>query len=431
PLEGFQVCRKDTKIDPDGQDGANLPCKFCVRYKPADTPDTNYVVIKSNDPDNESKRVKVEGQTDPGDLQVTKPDPTCLDFTAVEEVGATCTKIVKLYNNGTGGVTVDRPKLRPTTQKSYSVDWYKVDAATTTGACTYTPAPNALIPASQTQFRLDPGDSVDVAVTYNSPGGNGESGTLVIEYHQPFAGTAEVQLCGGAEKCNLELSPPTGTQLVFHGNVPDVKKKTLVLMNKGNGACTVNYVRVPDDLQACDVEGSFVVNPPVNGTAVPAFGLVPVTVEFRTDLDEKFVISNCQVEVSYVDSLTGTEQFPRINMTGHRGDFEGVDLPVAVPEALPLVEGEPFVKGVPFTLDGSGSTTGTHPIFEDGYRWFVTAKPAGSQVFLNEQAGPAQTTVTPDATGQYEFRLVVFSVSDDGKGFFFSDEGVLKLTVVQ
>ena len=421
----YQECKKGTQIDPELLGGANRPCKFCVRYKPVDTPDTNFVVIKSNDPTTPIKRVKVEGVSEPGHLQVTKSDPTCLDFQKIEQAGESCTKVIKLYNAGPGAVLVDRPKFQPNTLKAYAVNWYKVSAESSTMECGYTPGPNTEI--TQNQYRIEANDSVDVTVTYTSPGGKGENGTLVITYKEPNPGRVEIQLCGGSEKCMLEIAPPTGTQLVFHAKPKEVKKKTVVLMNKGNGKCLVHYAKVPED--GSDVEGAFVVNPPVNENVIEPSGLFLVTVEFHGDLSEEFVIANGHLEVSYQDSYTGNDVFQTVNMTGHRGDFEGVELPTAVPVARPAPDQEAIRKDYPMTLDGSGSIAGTYEIFAKGYRWFVTDKPPKSQVFLNVAGEGAQTVVTPDVTGHYEFRLEVFSASPDNQ-FYFSDEGSVSVEVV-
>jgi hypothetical protein len=418
-----EVPKKGTKIDPEGE-GLGNPCvTFTVRYAPNDTPDEIYVVIKSNDTEEPEKKVKLQGETELGEVTIAWVDPGCVDFSEQSSPGATCTKIVNVQNTGKGAVTMDKPTVVPATATAYAVEWYKGGGSqsATCGAYAGTAiaTPNTVLSA---------GASVDVAVTYVAPGAKGQNASLVFNYRTPVLGSQQVQLCGGAPKCDFDLAPPPNGLMTFHAKEGGAQSKHFVILNKGNGALLVHGVTFEKQYPT-DPDGAFSVKTAVSEVEIDPYGLLPIEIEFSTAAGFEEPILNGTVQVTYQDCLTGGEQKSAMQMLGHNNDWEGVDLPVAVADAEP--SGSDFKVGESFTLDGSASTGGTFPIPQFGaYTWFVYAKPADSGVFLSVAGGNSpQVQVTPDKAGTYEFRLWVFSADTANSKYYFSPEATVTVEV--
>lgn len=397
---------------------------FTIRYVPKDAvPDENYILIHSNDPDTPIYTVHIRGfVTGQGDIRLTYPDQTvglgCLDFSKVTEVGQRCTKVVTVQVVGQGQVSMKKPTVDPK-GGPYEVQWYQAggsqeDDAMGCGAYQGTPLPDE--PAVLNPMR----PSLDVAVTYTAPGAKGVNGTLLIEYTtaSTVSGQKEVPLCGGVAKGEMDVAPPFGYSLMFFAPEGETARKTVVIANKGNGPLTIRKVEVIKDYPTVDPDAFFVLNPPPANHQIPAYGLLPLEVEFRTDYEQPRVRAG--LRITYRDPLTDSDQPWEVQMEG-RKDFEGITLPTANPGTPSDYAGAKV--GQALTLDGSKSQGGTYalPSTKNGFRWFLIEKPVNSRLFLNIGDTGPQVMVTPDVAGAYRFGLVVYA-GDNTTGYFFSQE---------
>ncbi len=382
-------------------------------------------------------KVKLSGNVEAGQLAVDYGDALtgCVDYTAITEVGATCTKMVKLSNSKPGLVKLTKPTVRVGTglTSPYTVEWYSL-GATQAGDC----APVVGTPITAGQFSLtEQNGPITVAVTYTAPGAKAANGELVVAFNSPYAGEQIVPLCGGFKKGELGVAPPPGaTNIVLFAMEPTKKAtKTVVLMNKGNAPLELKGVSASPVNVGIDPEGFKVLNAPTGAAlTMEAGALLPLTIEFDGNLIEITdpdvsgpVALNGLLNVDYVDPLVGGDARSISNLIGWV-NVKDVTLPVADPGTPADYAGAKVAES--FVLDGSKSVAGTFPIAEGvGWIWFVSAKPIASKVFLNPGPGPAMVTVIPDVAGSYEFRLVVYSYDTDSRLSFFSDEASVTVTV--
>lgn len=419
----INVPKKGTKIDPEGS-GLGNPCvTFTVRYAPNDTPDEIYVVIKSNDSSEPDKKVKLQGETELGEVEVGWVDPDCVDFSAQTSPGDSCTKIVNILNVGKGAVTLDKPYIVPSTADAYSVQWFK-GGGTQSVAC----GPYNGTEITTSTYVMPAGSSVDVAVTYVAPGAKGQNGSLVIKYRTPIPGSQEVHLCGGAPKCEFQIAPPANSLLVFHAKDGEAQSKHFVIMNKGNGPLLVRSVTFEKQYPAVDPD-AYTIKTKVADEEVPPYGLLPVEVEFSTAGGFPEPIVNGTVHVTYQDCVTGADVTEDMQVLGHNNDWEGVELPVAKCKAISSTGS--FKVNETFTLDASDSIGGSFAIPKHGaYTFFVYSKPTDSRIFLSVPGNnEPKVQVKPDAPGTYDFRLWLFTADSDGSHFYYSNEAVCTVQV--
>ena len=413
-----------TKIDPEGTGLGHDSVTFTVRYAPDIPPDENYIIIKSDDPADGEKLVKLQGEMDLGAAQITWTDQVttgCIDFTKQAPLGDTCTKVVSILNIGKGELILKMPTIVPAGSTAYTFQWFH-GGGSQAAACG--PYNGTEIDSTQSQYVLTAGSSVDVAVTYVAPGAAGQNASLVLDYLTPYTGTFEVPLCGGAPKGVFDIASSTGKSMTFFAGPLETKQKTLVIMNKGNGPLLVHGVTF-SKANASDPDGVFLVKTPVSEVTVAPFALLPVTIQFSTKPGFAEPIVHGQVAISYQDPLTASNVTALVNVVGHNNDFEGIILPVAWVTPIPKTP----KAGQQLLLDGSASTGGTFAPWNDGLTWFVSAKPAGSLVFLN-RVGLAEVSLTLDVVGTYEFRVI--PVSTDGTStFYYGDEMVVTVQVSQ
>lgn len=428
----FKTLDVGVPIYPAGSGLGAEEATFTIRYVPKDAdPDENHILITSNDPDTPVYSILIRGfVTGQADIRVSHPDQAvgmgCVDFSQVVEEGETCTKVVTVQVIGGGQVSVKRPTVTPA-GGPYEVQWYQAGGSQVddgTGCGAYQGTALGAEPAVLNAMR----PSLDVAVTYTAPGAKGVNGTLTLEYTTASSvpGQKEVQLCGGVAKGEMDVAPPAGHSLVFFAPEGESRRKTVVVANKGNGPLTIRKVEVIKDWPTVDPDAFTVTNPPQPDFQIPAWGLLPLVIEFGTDYEQPKVSAN--LVITYRDPLTDSDTTASVRMEG-RKDFEGITLPAADPGAPGDYAGAR--AGQPLVLDGSGSQGGTYALpstGNNGYRWFLIGKPAGSRLFLNVADTGPKVTTTPDVAGTYEFGLVVYA-GDNTTGYFFSDEATVTVTV--
>ncbi len=428
----FKPLEVEKPIYPKGSGLGDEEATFTIRYVPKDAePDENFVLIHSNDPLTPVYSIHIRGfVSGHGDIEVSYPDQAvgtgCVDFSKVQEEGQECTKVLTVKLVGGGQVNVRKPKVTPA-NGPYTVEWYQAGGSyepDETGCGQYdgTPLPSDVPTALNPQR-----PSFDVAVTYTAPGAKGVNGTLLFEYTTASGvpGQKEVLLCGGVAKGEFDVAPPFLSSLMFFALPGETKRKTVVVANRGNGPLTILKVEVQKQWPTVDPDAFIVTNPPNPGHEVPAWGLLPMEVEFRTDYEQPKVAAT--LHITYRDPLTDSAVDAVVQMEG-RKDFEGITLPTANPGTPQDYSGAKV--GQPLVLDGSKSEGGTYslPTGNNGFRWFLIEKPPGSRIFLNVADTGPQVTVTPDVAGPYRFGLVVYA-GDPTTGYFFSDEATVTVQV--
>lgn len=427
PTDEFEVTNppnQGTLIYPAGSGAGITELKFTVRYAPVDTPDENQVLIKSSDPTAPSVGIVVRGETQAGQLAVTYADQVagCMDFQQTINAGEMCTKVVNMANVGAGMVNVKKPFIDQNDADSYTVEWYEaggmqVDDGTGCGAFEGTPINGPL-------YSLASQRSLDVAVTYTAPGAQGVNGILVLNYANPTEGKEEIPLCGGTPKGEIDIAPQKGSQVTFFGLEGETKLKTVVIMNKGNGDLTIRGVHIEKAFPELDPDAFTILTAVPPDTIIPKWGLLPLTVEFGTDYEELYL--NATLVVTYIDVNTGQDMTIDASLKGTK-DFEGVDLPIADPGTT-----QDYAQAKvddTLVLNGMGSTGGSFEVYPQGYTWFISKKPETSNLFLNLSGVGSGVNVALKVAGEYEFRLVVFSVDEVNSLFYFSDEAAVTVQV--
>ena len=228
-------------------------------------------------------------------------------------------------------------------------------------------------------------------------------------------------MIGGAAKGELCLAP-LGQQLLFFAGKDQKATKTAVIGNCGNGPLTIKAATADEAYPGVDPDAFQVKSPKALPAEIEPWGLLALTVEYTGFVQPNV---NGSLNLTYVGPTTGNDETASFNLLGN-SDLEGVELPTADPGEASDYYGAK--AGLSVTLDGSQSTGGSSKIYDSGFIWFLTGKPSGSKIFPTPAAGGPKYGVVPDVAGDYEFRLVVFSVSDEQKSYF-SDEGVVKVTV--
>lgn len=415
-----------TLVYPAGSGEGQTELKFTLRYAPTDTPDENQVIIKSNDPSSPSTGIVVRGETQSGQLAVSYADQAagCMDFTKTINPGEMCTKVVTLLNVGGGMVNVKKPTVQQGDDTAYTLEWYvsggmQVDDGAGCGEFQGEPINGPL-------YSLSSQRTLDIAVTYTASGAKGINGILAIDYASPTEGHEDIPLCGGAPKSDIDLAPPLGSQVTFFALEGEKKEKTVVIMNKGNGDLTIREVEIVKAFPELDPDAFTIKTPVPADTVIPKWGLLPLTLEFDAEKDYPDLYLNATLVVTYLDPNSGQDETLDASLKGSK-DFDGVDLPVADPGTT--ADYADAQAGVAMTLNGTASQGGSFDIYNQGYTWFVSGKPAGSKVFLNQSGVGSGVQFIPDVAGEYEFRLVVFSVDEINGLFYFSDEASVTIQV--
>jgi hypothetical protein len=261
--------------------------------------------------------------------------------------------------------------------------------------------------------------------------------TLNISYQDPATEQQSVQLCGGLPKGLYEVAPPDTSSLIFFGKAGEAKEKTFVIFNKGNGTLTVSSLDLAMEFASDPVP--FSLETTWDPTPLAAFEIRPVTVKYDTTLavqsGQNVPILNAKVTVNYLGDTGGAET-DTVTLQGNNDNFirtPATGTTPAVYYKLPTADIGTAADyagakvGAALTLNGSRSDGGDFTIPATGYIWFVSKKPAQSQVFLNDPAGGTTETVIPDVAGDYEFRLVVSSQNQSD--YYFSDEAAVTVTV--
>ena len=388
---------------------------FKVRYCPGDEnyDDTNNLEIYSNDPHLPGMKlvIAIKVVQAPAILAFSDDSPfgyldfsdetthkiniynkhadECKEFCPEDEQCCGCPIQIK-------GVDFDPPD---------AVDWYTVVAKD--------PSNDETLPLPRS---LKGGGSIAFQVDYAKPAGHPEdkNATMCIRYVAPEAGPQNYCASLMAQSsCEFSVAPNSQV-LQFNSSSPaEVKEKPAILINNGSAACTVSHVSVSDKWGGVSKDFSLKDVIP-GGSKVEPFTLLPVWVQFSphsTDLTGKLVIE-------YVDDLAGVLETV-VNLSGTK-ENQNV-LPIAEPGVY-----EGVVAGQSLNLNGCSSTAGEkgHPVFDNGYIWFLLSKPADSGAKLNIESG-CITPFVPDLPGKYEVGLIVY----DNTNYYQSDLAIATIDV--
>ncbi|HOC98740.1 MAG TPA: hypothetical protein PKH54_02270 [Myxococcota bacterium] len=373
--------------------------------------------------------VPLRGEAQAGSLEITHGDQAdgCVNFQSVTVPGTSCTKALSLANPGPGSVLVTKPTVQvsgsPETSP-YTVQWFKLGAQKD-GECGNVTGEEI----TENKYTLTPENSpITVAITYVAPADSGFNGEMKVLFANPYDGEQIVSLCGGDKKGELAIAPaPEKVRMTLYAAPGTTAKKSFVVMNKGNLGLEIAGVSVePANLE--DPQAFSILESATGPFTLSEGEVRRFTVSFNGTHDGGTTV-NGFVNIDYVDPLAGEGGQvinQKINVAGFNS-FDGVTLPVA---DAGQVSG-PIKAGDSVVLDGTASVPGSYPIpANSGYIWFVSKKPPASRVFLNSAAAQGQLTVVPDVGGDYEFRLVVFSVEPDSGQAYFSHESTLSFSVM-
>lgn len=432
---GTPTCQDSEKLCPDKTKTCPYSCfngmcgclmtAECANYYCTNPADCEYRCLTGVCRIPETTVVPLRGEAEAGTLAITYGDQAdgCVNFTEITVPGNACTKTLSLENAGPGAVILSRPTVEVADGDSpYTVKWYKLGASQD-GDCGDVTGEEI----TESRFTLTPENSpITVAVTYTAPSMDGVSGDLIVPFSSPYDGQQLVRLCGGVRKGELAIAPsPEKIRMTMYAAPGSTSEKTLVVMNKGNLALDITSINV-EPAHVDDPEAFSLVEDVSTGFQLAEGEVRHFTVSFTGDHDGGTTV-NAFVNVNYMNQLTASEVNVKVNLAGFNS-FDGVTLPVA--DAGDGGDYTGLQVGDLVVLDGSGSTEGTYEIpANSGYIWFVSEKPAASSVFLNQAGGQAQVTFIPDVAGDYQFRLIVFSVDSDSSQAYFSSEDTIDMTI--
>jgi hypothetical protein len=385
---------------------------FTVTYTPTDDGlgDTAVIYV-STDCRDTPLVVPLDTKSETGTYEISydgKDEKGFLDFTTVttgcEE------KLVSLYNVGPSTMTVQGWSVPEDTAGEYYTIACQFPATTAGG----TPTPVAKPPAG-----LAEGRTLECKVKYCANTLAGKNGTVSFSFRNPTDGVIEIPAFGGEPKSCFDFAPGDAAHLMKIDFVAaqkgDTIKHTAVIYNCGNDVLTVNRVRFENDFQQAtpyfSLDGA-----PTFPVEVPVAGLQTLTISMTITDNEPQVGA-----VMYIDYLDPFGNEITSFAPGLRGVVAPTStVPVAVAGATPDAK-----VGAEVVLSGLGSSPEAE-IVPEGYVWYLTDKPAGSQVIVNGTNSFMTRSFIPDKAGKYTFALRVFASTEP---FFYSDEATVTVDV--
>jgi hypothetical protein len=213
----------------------------------------------------------------------------------------------------------------------------------------------------------------------------------VITSTDPDEGTVIVDIFGGSPAPEIEVFP---NQLFFPVVSPG-EAATLQLMVMNIGRVELNIATA-----IITMSENFVLDPDLNGMAIPANTRQPVSVSYNRPVGGGAGLQQGTLTITS-DALEPNNTYI-VNLFAYNG-----------PDALPPVAdiavtpGEPYSVGETITLSGAGSTPpegGT--LMSNPYNWVLLGAPSGSEASLSNDYLET-TTLVPDLPGTYTVMLTV------------------------
>ncbi len=382
---------------------------FTVEYAPVDeTPDTNVLLIET-DAGDLSVQLKTDSQS--GSYSLSYDHPSAFDFTHVTSVESRSLQIVSA---GPSALTVEEPEITPEEAlEDFDLKVYKPATSAAGEETEVTSWPQGLAVGRSLRFEITYSPRADGADTSN--------GKLEIPYRAPDFDTIVVDLFSGEPKSKIALAPSTNNVYVC-GDVTagDTGSRNVVIYNEGNG---------PLELVSASIAGKFAGSDPqvwelhseFSSTSVPVGGLLVLPLDFDlSGLPDTASTAADVLTLEYHDDFTDQVEPKTITLLAAHDN----GLPHPVADVGTAADYAGAVVDEVLTVSGAGSTgaaTTGRP-----YIWYLTGKPAGSFVMLNEE-GDSSAEFVPDLAGDYTVELVVFAQSGDT--LLYSDPASVTITV--
>lgn len=377
------------------------PATITVQYEPVfgSDLDTATLRIVSNSPDESPLDVPLSstfqtGEASPCVLSWPGSEGGVVDFTATSTEALTITLAMK--NVGAGVCTLDDVSIPEDPEGSH----YAISLAYQPGEPEAEPVPIEALPVG-----IGSGLSFLITITY-TPGEAKMDASVVISYQDPFPKTVTLPTLGGGPEPCIDLAPGSASeplQLQFGGSDGASVTRELVIYSCGDAPLTVSSITVHDQLDPTAPSALFVLGGAGAGPhVIPPHSVfkIPISATISTEPDP--VKGGVTINYELSDG-PGEMIVPLI-----RDHLPGVTLPTAQPGTPADYPGA--VAGEPLTLDGSASSPGSQFLANNGYTWFLTAKPSGSKLVVNGPTAGPHRIVTPDVPGTYGFDLIVRSL---------------------
>ncbi|NUN14587.1 MAG: hypothetical protein HUU55_13235 [Myxococcales bacterium] len=425
-----------TTIEPVSINPLAQEC-FKVRYLPQDGgKDTNFVVIETNDPKTPIKTVPIQSDSCIESYELTHTDQVdsglvYMDFSSVTFPDSQ-DKIIHLLNTGQCPITLNEVAFQNLNDFATKGGPFWVEVRKNGSSIGFYGKPGA--PVANKVVLQNQNDALDVLVHFQPIENVEVESTEVILKLKNGGGKAfneSIQIQAGDPVGELALAPPSLggssilSQLWFYSEQTEAKMGELTFYNYGLAPVTVTAVTMdngfgqpPQDFSLVD-DGNAVVDGNFVEQSIDGFGLVNLTVKYQS-------VSNAFKSTAFLYVWTdeyplgGGEKTPYVvNLTGFAG-FQKI-LPIA--NAGDPANYQGVTAGTTITLDGSGSQDGDAEIFDTGYQWWLSAKPAGSAAKLNKLGGALETLKT-DLPGTYRVNLIVFGQTSDSTALYSAPHSI-------
>jgi hypothetical protein len=432
-----------TVIPPTPENSEGMVC-FKAKYAPPPVqtgdPETNFIVILSSDTTQDSVAIPLTTGSCPHSYELNHTDQvdsgkSYIDFSGVV-FPETAMKTITIQNTGECPITLNSMQFgKPTDSLSAGgAYWAEVKKGGTSVGFLGYPGGSALPPVVLGQSGQ--GMSIDI---HFEPYEDQELEPTVVKLNLKTGGgltfTETLDIQAGEPTGELALAPAASTAsqtqalLSFATASAGASKfRTLTLYNKGLAPVTVTemtldngFGEAPPDFKLVD-DGAHVLAGQFQETTIPGLGLVSIQVEFNS-------VSGTFKPTGLIHVWTSEFPLGGADDTPYQVVLQGISelagtLPVANPGSSEDYAGH--TAGSTVQITGIASTGGDAPIFEQGYVWWLSAKPEGSAASLNVTGGPS-ATFKADVAGTYTANLVVFGVS--GSDAFYSDEASVDIVV--
>ena len=314
-----------------------------------------------------------------------------LDFTDVES-GDTLTKVINILNEGPAVMKI--------------TGWWEVpqdpDGVNYTVKCEKPAESEGGLPTPLPQgpAAIKAGASVDCMVTYKGSL-NGLNASFVMTYENPDFQVLEVPMFGGKPKSCFDVAPGSASSLValdFIGAKSDDVTGSYVVYNCGNAPLTLSNVWLEDAFGQGQDSKYWTLSNPWAGDVEVGVGGVYI-IDMVMNVQDQEIEPRGSMFIDYVDSFGNPTTHGAVGLRGFVSPSETE--PVA---DLTVLEGGSVALGTSITLSAAGSEEGSSPI--SGYVYYLTDRPASSQLIVNGGLEPADAlSITPDVAGDYEFAV--------------------------
>lgn len=391
--------------------------RFEVSYRPVDyVDDTNRVLVFHNCGD--PLLVQLDGLlSETSTYEVAYQHAQEFDF-STEVDNTEKTRSAQLTALGPGAVTVDEPLVESAEAAEFFTWTAWIPATSPDDDDTRIwPSEQPKDPTKKYFPRaLTVGKGIRFDVTY-SPKFETEppNGELVIPVKTPDPGEVRLDLFAGTPKAKLDIAPSTGSATVTTElGEPHQGERHVVISNLGNGPLEIKDLTIANSVSALLADNWTMVDPPTLPLTLQPEELLVLTVAWDTagvtDSDGETEI----LSVAYFDAFVGddiTETMALVMLPAGGGT-----LPVGV--LVSSTETETAAVGDLISITGLQSDPGSYELTNGSFIWYLTAKPAGSTVRLNEE-GAGEVKLLPDVAGQYEVEVILVSF---GSGTFLVGE---------